>query len=77
MKTWYEASTSGYCSRELKRNLKVVYCVTKDYVTETIVIVEMIVWRPGFILNTIWKQFVSVFSHQRTSDKKIVYVGDD
>ena len=24
MKTWHEASTSGYCSRELKRNSKVV-----------------------------------------------------
>ena len=23
MKTWHEASTSGYCSRELKRNSKV------------------------------------------------------
>ena len=27
MKTWHEASTSGY-SRELKRNSKVVYCLT-------------------------------------------------
>ena len=25
MKTWHEASTSDYCSRELKRNSKVVY----------------------------------------------------
>ena len=26
MKTWHEASASGYCSRELKRTSKVVYC---------------------------------------------------
>ena len=26
VKTWHEASTSGYCSRELKRNSKVAYC---------------------------------------------------
>ena len=25
METWYKASTSGYCSRELKRNSTVVY----------------------------------------------------
>ena len=25
MKTWHEASTSGYCSQELKRNSKVVF----------------------------------------------------
>ena len=28
MKTWHEASTSGYCSQELKRNSKVVYWQT-------------------------------------------------
>ena len=27
MKTWYEASTSSYCSRELKRRLKVAHLV--------------------------------------------------
>ena len=25
VKTWHEASTSGYCSRELKRNSQVAY----------------------------------------------------
>ena len=29
MKTWQEASTSGYCSRELKRKTKVVYLPVK------------------------------------------------
>ena len=35
MKTWHEASTSGYCSRELKRNSKVVYTCSRGELSPT------------------------------------------